>query len=174
MAEALAAKAAARAEAAETADEEAAATHAFHRAARSARQSMALEAKLVRDHQAGERVEIEVARFREAAAAGKVGRPVRVRDRLVWTEAERATQEEGWNAFLDRVADSHSDRLSAIANDPKAYMAWMERRFEAIGADLESARAAVAAGRPLPPGPLEHYAEDPELPPDYGVKPDSS
>src|SRR5438445_2193857 len=91
--ERLAIKHAERALAADDPAVEASATAAFHRAARSVRQCLALEAKLVRDAQRAERE--DRGQFERETAARRGRRRLHVRaavGRLIWTEAENAIE----------------------------------------------------------------------------------
>ena len=99
--------------AAESLEEKAQMGAAFHRAARSVRQCLALHARMVRDQR------------REAAEAAKAAeetRKARVRarreriyeavDRLIWDEAED-------DDFATRLSEVLAERLEALADDPE-------------------------------------------------------
>jgi hypothetical protein len=104
--ERLAMKHAERALAADDPDIEAKATAAFHRAARSVRQCLALEAKLARDAVRAERED------RDAGAREATGRRDRRRrhvraavGRLIWTEAENEIEAERFESDLDDLLE---------------------------------------------------------------------
>jgi hypothetical protein len=104
--ERLAMKHAERALAADDPEVEAKATAAFHRAARSVRQCLALEAKLVRDAARAEREDrddaVREATTRREHRRGQVRTAV---ERLIWTEAEDTTHAELLEAELDELMD---------------------------------------------------------------------
>jgi hypothetical protein len=125
--EKLAMKHAERALSADDPEIEARATAAFHRAARSVRQCLALEAKLTRDAARAERED------RNDAAREATGRRDRRRlhvrlavERLIWTEAENETEawrftsdlddllelEEFSEGFADETLDAQVTRLA--------------------------------------------------------------
>jgi hypothetical protein len=88
---------------------EASATASFHRAARSARQCAALEAKLLRDAEGGARETRRRAEF--AAFAETETRKLQLKaatDRLIWTEADDKDHAE-------RLCDELDDLLEAEA-----------------------------------------------------------
>ena len=110
---------------AETPGERAEIASAFHRICRSGRQSMALEAKLLRDAQREARAEADLAQAaqdkRIAARRQTLGRAV---ERLIWTEVEdddqaerledldaRLAEEAMSDAFLDQPAEAQIARL---------------------------------------------------------------
>ena len=91
--------------AAETPHERAELAAAFHRICRSGRQSMALEAKLVRD--AGREVRAEAAaaeKAQEARIAQRKARVTRAVEQLIWTEVEDDEQLECLEALETRMA----------------------------------------------------------------------
>jgi hypothetical protein len=104
--ERLAMKHAERALSADDPDVEARATAAFHRAARSVRQCLALEAKLVRDaaraaredHNHTERETTARRLRRKLHARAAVGR-------LIWTEAENEIEAERFESEIDDLLD---------------------------------------------------------------------
>jgi hypothetical protein len=117
--ERLAMKHAERALAADDPDIEAKATAAFHRAARSVRQCLALEAKLVRDAARAEREERDDAQRK--ASAGRDRRRVHARTavaHLIWTESENDIEAERLESELDdllereRFADETTDETA--------------------------------------------------------------
>jgi hypothetical protein len=104
--ERLAMKHAERALAADDPEVEAKATAAFHRAARSVRQWLALEAKLARDARRADAEERE--RAAGEAGARRERRRAEVREavtRLIWTEAEDETHVELLEAELDDLLE---------------------------------------------------------------------
>src|SRR5258708_5495851 len=93
--ERLAMKHAERALAADDPDVEAKATVAFHRAARSVRQCLALEARLVRDAARAEREDRDDAAHQSARGIERRRDHVRTAvARLIWTEAEHENEAE--------------------------------------------------------------------------------
>jgi hypothetical protein len=137
---------------------------AWHRITRSVRQSMALEALFKRQRERDARDDADRAELAEAVAAGKVKPHHRVGGRLVWHEAEREDEPVSYGDFLEGVHARERARLDAVAADPAAYLVWLEKREAAARDDLARAREALAAGRPLPPGPLVELPEDGLLP----------
>jgi hypothetical protein len=102
LGEQLAAKHAQRALEADDPEIEARATIAYHRAARSVRQCLALEAKLVRDAARAEREDCDDAQRKASALRDR--RRVHARTvvaHLIWTEAESETEAEGLESDLD-------------------------------------------------------------------------
>jgi hypothetical protein len=100
--ERLAMKHAERALAADDPEVEAKATAAFHRAARSVRRCLALEAKLTRDAARAEREDRDAAQ--RTARVQRERRRTHVRlavERLIWTEAENAVEAERFESDLD-------------------------------------------------------------------------
>ena len=113
VSERLAMKHADRALAADDPEVEARATAAFQRAARSLRQCLALEAKLVRDAARAEREEVDAARRK--ASARRDCRRVHARTavaRLIWTESENDLEAERLESELDDLLE-----LEAFAED---------------------------------------------------------
>jgi hypothetical protein len=163
LAEELAVEAHACVQAAGTPEQKTQAIAAFHRACRSARQSMALEAMLVRRHLADLRGESEDEERLEAMEDGRVRGHVRAGNRLIWYEAEHTKKEE-WYQFLDRVAAGETARLKS---DPPAWVAFLEERLEAVRSELDAARDALARGAPQP-DPTQAGQ------PDFRADPDSS
>ncbi len=153
-AEALAMMARGQAEAPDATPEQVtAATHAFHRAARSSRQSMALEAKLVRERLAEARWQAQEAERREAMASGKVRQHVRVGDRLVFHEGDKADPD--WAMSL-LYFPGFDDGTGEVPEDPAARLFWLQSRARQAEDDLAAARAAQAEGRPIP-FPRRHF-----------------
>jgi hypothetical protein len=138
-AERLAMKHAERALAADDPDVEAKATIAFHRAARSVRQCLALEAKLVRDAARFEREAHQDLSRAELARSDRHKAHVRKAvERLIWTEAETDDTAERLcdelddlldieafgAAFADEPVEAHIARLCAelgvVLSDPQS------------------------------------------------------
>ena len=136
-AERLAMKHADRALAADDPEVEACATAAFHRATRSLRQCLALEAKLVRDAARFEReARLDVSRAERARSERHKAHVKKAVERLIWTEAETTEIaerlcdelddlldiEEFSDAFAEEPVEAHVVRLCAelgvILSDP--------------------------------------------------------
>lgn len=104
--ERLAMKHAERALGADDPDVEAKATAAFHRAARSVRQCLALEAKLVRD--AARAAREDHSHTERETTARRLRRKLHARaavGRLIWTEAENEIEAERFESELDDLLD---------------------------------------------------------------------
>jgi hypothetical protein len=159
--------------AAEAGDAEAARAMAgaWHRIARSVRQSMALEALLMRQRARDEREAEEREELAEAVEAGHVKPHHRVGGRLVWHEAEKA---ESYEDFLMRVAEKEAEKVARIAADPEAHMAWLRARAAETAKDVEYAESRRARGVPPDPGPLQRAAQEGLIVPLYGVDRDTS
>lgn len=124
LGEQLAAKHAARALAADDPEIEARATTAYHRAARSVRQCLALEAKLVRDAARAEREDRDDAQRKASAQRDRRRFHARaVVAHLIWTESESETEAErlesdlddllGLDRFADETPDEPAEALIA-------------------------------------------------------------
>ena len=126
---ALAEAAQERALCAETTPEVRDLTLAFHRAARSVRQTLALEAKLERDRRRQDREDdaLAVRRARDAAQTRKARVRLAV-ERLVWTEAD---EDEAENLLADL-----DDRLEEAAYGDDFADQPIEALIERIAADL--------------------------------------
>jgi hypothetical protein len=119
LGEQLAAKHAQRALEADDPEIEARATTAYHRAARSVRQCLALEAKLVRDAARAEREDRDHAQ--RQASAQRDRRRVHARTavaRLIWTESEDDLEAERLESELDDLLDL--DRFAEGLDDETA------------------------------------------------------
>jgi hypothetical protein len=104
--ERLAMKHATRALEADDPEVEARATAAFHRAARSVRQCLALEAKLVRDAQRADREEADGARRKASARRDRSRVHARTAvARLIWTESENDIEAERLESELDDLLE---------------------------------------------------------------------
>src|SRR5882757_5623216 len=113
ISERLAMKHAERALAADDPEVEARATAAFQRAARSLRQCLALEAKLVRDAARAEREEADDARRKADSRRDRRRFHARtVVAHLIWTESENDTEAERLESDLDDLLG-----LEAFAED---------------------------------------------------------
>jgi hypothetical protein len=151
--ERLAMKHAERALTADDPEVEAKATVAFQRAARSVRQCLALEAKLLRDAARAEREALQdltrVARARTDRRKAHVRAAV---ERLIWTEAEYETDES------ERLCDELTDLLAvdefseAFAEEPVD--AHIARICRELGIDPPDSDAA-----PLPPPLRQQWRE---------------
>ena len=122
--ERLALKHAERALSADDPEVEARATTAFHRAARSVRQCLALEAKLVRDAGRAEREDRNLA-SREADAR-RSRRRIHVRtavSRLIWTEAESEQEAERLDCELDDLLELERFCEDVTLEDVDAHIA---------------------------------------------------
>jgi hypothetical protein len=130
VAEQLAMKHAERALSADDPDIEAKATAAFHRAARSVRQCLALEAKLVRDAARAEREDRADAVRKAETRRGRRKTHVRLAvERLIWTEAENNTEAERFEADLDDLLDL-DEFAEGFADEPiEAHIARISREL---------------------------------------------
>jgi hypothetical protein len=147
--ERLAMKHAERALAADDPDVEAKATAAFHRAARSVRQCLALEAKLVRDAARAEREDADDARRK--ASARRDRRRVHARTavaRLIWTESENDLEAERLESELDDLLDL--DRFSEDFADETAD-SLIARLCHELGLTPPAPAGLPAAERSPPP-----------------------
>ena len=99
-------------------DIEVRATAAFHQVARSVRQCLALEAKLLRDAAQAARDEDKHTQSETAARRLRRREHARVAvERLIWTEAEGRTEAERLESELDDLLELE-DFSDSFANDP--------------------------------------------------------
>jgi len=150
--ERLAMKHAERALAADDPDVEAKATAAFHRAARSVRQCLALEARLVRDAARAAREDHD--QIQREATAGRSRRRGHARaavERLIWTESEDQIEAERLEAELDDLLDLEDFSGGFDDEAVPALIARLARDLglPAPGEGAEAAPATPAAGRGL-------------------------
>jgi hypothetical protein len=148
--ERLAMKHAERALAADDPDIEARATAAFHRAARSVRQCLALEAKLTRDAARAEREDRDD--DARKASAHRDRRRLQVRaavGRLIWTEAENETEAERFTSDLDDLLEleEFSEGFADETLD-----AQVTRLARALGLLSDDETAEIVTGTGADPG----------------------
>jgi hypothetical protein len=135
--ERLALKNAQRALDADDPDVEAKATAAFHRATRSVRQCLALEAKLVRDAARAEREDRADAQLQSAVRTERRKAVVRSAvERLIWTEAEDPAEAERLEDELDDLLDDEQ----------------LSETFTAEAVETQVLRLCRALGVPPPEG----------------------
>lgn len=126
----------ARALAAETTEEAVRLAEAFHKVARSVRQTLALEPRLIRDHSRNRRdAEAETARLAAARAGQKKARIRLAVERLIWTEAE--------DDEAERLVDDLDDLLDAEALSESFTETPVEALIEKVRADLGLAAAVI-------------------------------
>jgi hypothetical protein len=133
----------ARALAAEDLSEAAGLSLAFHRISRSVRQSLALEARLVRERE--RRADAERAQAAEGTSALRHARKARVRaavERLVWTETEDEDEAE-------RLIEDLGNLLDEEALAPAFLEGSVEVQIERIRRALGLAARVLA--EPTPP-----------------------
>ena len=133
-------------------------TLTFHRVSRSVRQSIALEAKLVRDAARAEREAADEAERKRTAIlrdpVAMVRRKAAVREaieRLIWTEREGEEAEE--------LLDLLETRLAPGGLDDEVYLEPLEDHIARLCADL---------GLPLPDPPQPQAPALTPAPPDSG------
>ena len=143
---------------------------AFHRVARSVRQTLALQAKLERDRQRAEREDRDDAKRTETARAERRRAQVKFAvERCVWTEADGPEAERLLDALEDRLdEDTLSDAFAG--EDP------IEAHIARICADLGveppqpkvvEAFAGATSGVVQPPSPVAvTIGEEPMAPAD--------
>jgi hypothetical protein len=149
LGEQLAAKHAARALEADDPEIEARATIAYHRAARSVRQCLALEAKLVRDAARAEREEVDHAQRQASARRDRHRFHARtVVAHLIWTESESDLEAERLESELDDLLDL--DRFAEGLDDETAE-ALIARLCQELGLTAPPPAELPPADRTPPP-----------------------
>jgi hypothetical protein len=134
--------------AADQASEKAELSLAFHRTSRSVRQSLALEAKFERDHQAAQREDGEVAKRAATFHVEKRKALVKlVVERCVWSEAD-GEEAEKLLSDLDDILEL--DALSGTFAGDDAIEAHVARICAQLGVDTPEAFAARRADEPSP------------------------
>ncbi len=138
---------------------EAQATAAFHRATRALRQSLALEAKLVRD---AERAGREAA-ARERVELGRRSdhRKARIRAAgtyLIWNEAENAAEAERLDGELDDLIDIEALTEGFTGADLDAQVSRLCAELGVTPSKPETP-AEAPAPRPAPPFPPDLLGE---------------
>ena len=140
---------------------EASATASFHRAARSARQCLALEAKLLRDAVEGAREARQRADF--IAFAQTETRKLQLKattERLIWTEAEDKDHAERLCDELDDLLEAEALTDPFTTEDLAAQVARLCKALGLTGFEV----IAVVPSDPLPP-PLRQQWREGDRPP---------
>jgi hypothetical protein len=149
LGEQLAAKHAQRALEADDPEIEARATIAYHRAARSVRQCLALEAKLVRDAARAEREATDDAQRKASSRRDRRRFHARtVVAHLIWTESESETEAERLESDLDDLLDL--DRFAEDLDEETAE-ALIARLCQELGLTAPPPAELSPADRTPPP-----------------------
>lgn len=127
----------------------------FHRIARSVRQSMALEARLMRERLRFEREGREIAEQAEKARRARKRATVRAHvERLVWTEVETGeTDEEDFHEIMGALDDALETAVLADDFAEEAVEPLLARLFVEIGWAPGPSDAPAPGQAPAPTAP---------------------